>query len=107
MCVKRMSLLIAIVPLIGVVQSATPVINRANIAALISGSSDAATEVSAAATIEFEEPITIASGQYLALLADGEMIFNCVGTTGRRLFTVESGGTLILTGITLQKVRAR
>ena len=105
MCVKRMSLLIAIVPLIGVVQSATPVINRANIAALISGSSDAATEVSAAATIEFEEPITIASGEYLALLADGEMIFD--GKSANRLFVVESGGTLILTGITLQKVRAR
>ena len=105
MCVKRMSLLIAIVPLIGVVQSATPVINRADIAALISGSSDATTEVSAAATIEFDEPITIASGQYLALLADGEMIFD--GKSDNRLFVVESGGTLILTGITLQKVRAR
>ena len=105
MCVKRMSLLIAIVPLIGVVQSATPVINRANIAALISGSSDAATEVSAAATIEFEEPITIASGEYLALLADGEMIFD--GMNANRLFFVESGGNLILTGITLQNVRAR
>ena len=105
MCVKRMSLLIAIVPLIGVVQSATPVINRANIAALISGSSDAATEVSAAATIEIELTISIASGEYLALLADGEMIFD--GKSENRLFVVESGGTLILTGITLQKVRAR
>ena len=105
MCVKRMSLLIAIVPLIGVVQSATPVINRADIAALISGSSDATTEVSAAAVINFPDPITIASGQYLALLADGEMIFD--GKSDNRLFVVESGGTLILTGITLQKVRAR
>ena len=105
MCVKRMSLLIAIVPLIGVVQSATPVINRADIAALISGSSDAATEVSAAATIEIELTISIASGEYLALLADGEMIFD--GMNANRLFFVESGGNLILTGITLQNVRAR